>query len=93
MKIRLIYFIAFAALVVTSCKKTFLDVSSETSPTVDNYYTTASEVNGATGILYNSVWNNWFDKAFISVGDVLGGTVTGAQGNAQYNSREVDNSV
>ena len=86
MKIKFIYFIALASLSLASCKKSFLDVSSETSPTVDNYYTTAGEVNGATGVLYNSVWNNWFDKAFISVGDVLGGTVTGAQGNAQYNS-------
>lgn len=86
MKIKFIFLIALATLSLASCKKTFLDVSSETSPTVDNYYTTAGEVNGATGILYNSVWNTWFDKAFISVGDVLGGTVTGAQGNAQYNS-------
>jgi hypothetical protein len=43
-------------------------------------------VNGATGILYNAVWGDWFDKAFTSVGDLLGGTVTGTQGNDQYNS-------
>ncbi len=87
MKKILIYFTAFATLsVVTSCKKTFLEVASETQPTEDNYYINAEQVNGGTGMLYNSVWNNWFDKAFISVGDVLGGTVTGAQGNTQYNS-------
>ena len=86
MKIRIIYLTALISLVLTSCKKSFLEVESETSPTEDTYYTTAEEVNGATGILYNSVWNNWFDKAFISVGDVLGGTVTGTQGNTQYNS-------
>ena len=75
-----------AALLAVSCKKSFLDNPSETGPTTENYYTNAAQVNGATGLLYNSVWNDWSDKAFISVGDVLGGTVTGVQGNAQYNS-------
>lgn len=75
-----------AALLTVSCKKSFLDNPSETGPTTENYYTNAAQVNGATGLLYNSVWNDWSDKAFISVGDVLGGTVTGVQGNAQYNS-------
>lgn len=69
-----------------SCKKDFLDNPSTTTPTTENYYVNAEQVNGATGLLYNYVWNNWSDKAFISVGDVLGGTVTGVQGNSQYNS-------
>ncbi|HKG05926.1 MAG TPA: RagB/SusD family nutrient uptake outer membrane protein, partial [Pedobacter sp.] len=82
---RIIIFLAVATFGM-ACKKSFLDNPSETGPTTENYYTSASEVNGATGLLYNSVWNDWSDKAFISVGDVLGGTVTGVQGNAQYNS-------
>ena len=53
---------------------------------MDNYYVTADQVYGATGLLYNAAWNNWSDKAFTSVGDVLGGTVTGVAGNSQYNS-------
>ncbi len=85
MKTRII--ILLGALVsLGACKKSFLDHPSTSTPTVDNYYTNAEQVNGATGLLYNAVWNDWFDKAFISVGDVLGGTVTGAQGNPQYNS-------
>lgn len=86
MKTNLIIIFFAVALIGVSCKKSFLDNPSETGPTTENYYTTAAEVNGATGLLYNSVWNDWSDKAFISVGDVLGGTVTGVQGNAQYNS-------
>ncbi len=86
MKIKIFGIACMIVLASSGCKKSFLDNPSTVSPTVDNYYTTAEQVNGATGILYNSVWNNWFDKAFISVGDVLGGTVTGAAGNAQYNS-------
>lgn len=86
MKIKVI--ILSGALVFSglSCKKGFFEHPSETSPTIETYYTNAEQVNGATGLLYNAVWNDWFDKAFTSVGDVLGGTVTGALGNDQYNS-------
>jgi hypothetical protein len=74
------------ALTITACDDSFLDNPSTTQPTSDNYYNTAEEVFGGTGMLYNNVWNDWSDKAFTSVGDVLGGTVSGVAGNAQYNS-------
>ncbi|MFM2360214.1 MAG: hypothetical protein RLY16_2207 [Bacteroidota bacterium] len=65
-----------AALVFTvSCKKSFLDNAATDSVTLDNYYNNATEVNGAVGVLYNSVWIDWFDKAFVDVGDVMGGTL------------------
>lgn len=86
MKIKIIFLMFVMVCLGISCKKDFLSHPSTTSPTTDNYYTTATQVNGATGILYNNVWGDWFDKAFISVGDVLGGTVTGTAGNSQYNS-------
>lgn len=87
MKNKILFLIIAAACSgIISCKKSFLDRPSETTPTVENYYNNAEEVNGATGLLYNFVWNRWFDKAFISVGDVLGGTVTGTSGDANYNS-------
>lgn len=75
-----------AALSITACDDSFLDAPSTTQPTSDNYYNTAEEVYGGTGMLYNNVWNDWSDKAFTSVGDVLGGTVSGVAGNSQYNS-------
>lgn len=74
------------SLTISSCEKEYLEYPSTTQPTVDNYYNSAEEVYGATGLLYGRVWNRWFDKAFTSVGDVLGGTVTGVAGNPQYNS-------
>lgn len=86
MRVKIIFLLGALATLGVSCKKSFLDNPSTSSPTIENFYTNAEQVNGATGLLYNSVWNDWFDKAFISVGDVLGGTVTGAQGNDQYNS-------
>ncbi len=78
--------LSIIALTSFSCEEEFLNNPSQTSPTIDTYYTNADEVNGATGVLYNNAWNDWSDKAFTSVGDVLGGTVTGVAGNAQYNS-------
>ena len=78
--------IVAAALSITACDDSFLDNPSTTQPTSDTYYNTAEEVYGGTGMLYNNVWNDWSDKAFTSVGDVLGGTVSGVAGNSQYNS-------
>jgi starch-binding outer membrane protein, SusD/RagB family len=78
--------ITMIAALVAACSESFIDNPSTTQPTSDNYYNTAEEVYGATGILYNRAWNDWSDKSFTSVGDVLGGTVSGVEGNAQYNS-------
>ena len=86
MRVQHIFLLSMLACMSLACKKSFLDSPPTTAPTTENYYTNAEQVNGATGLLYNYVWNDWSDKAFISVGDVLGGTVTGVQGNAQYNS-------
>jgi len=86
MKIKNIILASTLILTGLSCKKSFLEHTSDSNATLDVYYTNAEQVNGATGLLYNSVWGDWFDKAFSSVGDVLGGTVTGAAGNDQYNS-------
>lgn len=86
MKIKIIITIGLLAIAGASCKKSFLENPSTSNPTLDIFYTNAEQVNGATGLLYNQPWADWFDKAFTSVGDVLGGTVTGVNGNAQYNS-------
>jgi starch-binding outer membrane protein, SusD/RagB family len=86
MKSKVLLFLSSMVILATSCKEDFLNNPSTTSPTSDIYYTNAEQVNGATGMLYNIAWNDWSDKAFTSVGDVLGGTVTGVAGNSQYNS-------
>lgn len=86
MKRNIIFLIGALVCFSVACKKDFLNHPSTTGPTTDNYYNNAEQVNGATGILYNNVWGDWFDKAFSSVGDLLGGTITGTQGNDQYNS-------
>lgn len=86
MKTKKFLLIISMAVLMVACDESFLDNPSTTQPTSDNYYNTADQVQGATGMLYNRAWNDWSDKAFTSVGDVLGGTVSGVQGNSQYNS-------
>lgn len=86
MKNKFVLILAICSWSWAGCKKSFLEQTPASSVTLENYYNTAAEVNGSTGVLYNSVWLDWYDKAFTSVGDVLGGTVTGTNGNTQYNS-------
>ncbi|SFP83180.1 Starch-binding associating with outer membrane [Pseudarcicella hirudinis] len=69
---------------MTSCKESFLDRPSQNGPTLDNYYTTAEQVNGATGLLYNTIWYEYQDKAFHAIGEVLSGNMY--TGDPKYNS-------
>lgn len=79
----LVLSLSLLTLMGIGCKKAFLDTAPVSSVTVENYYNTAAEVNGATGILYNSIWGSWFDKAFISIGDIMAGTAV-VRGDDNY---------
>lgn len=65
--------ICLIALSMTSCSKDFLEHESETNPSLEGYYNTEAQVLAATGYLYNSVWYDYMDKAFNSIGDALSG--------------------
>lgn len=79
MKSKLIYSIIVIVL-LASCKKDFLNRPSETQPTLDGYYTTAAQVQAATGYLYNQVWYNYIDKAYHCIGEVLSGNMRSETG-------------
>jgi len=83
MKNKIIYLLAGLA-ILSSCKKTFLDRPSLNTPTLDNYYTTAEQVQGATGLLYNQAWYNYMDKAFHCIGEVYGGNMLTSAGDPNY---------
>ena len=83
-KNKLIYMVLIGAAALGSCKKTYLDRPSLNSPTLDNYYTNATQVQGATGLLYNQVWYNWLDKAFHTIGEVYGGNMLTSSGDPNY---------
>lgn len=73
-KYNLIYLIG-AILLVTSCKKDFINRPSKNNPTLDTYYNTPEEVYAATGYLYNSVWYDYTDKSFHAIGETLAGNM------------------
>ncbi|POY36646.1 RagB/SusD family nutrient uptake outer membrane protein [Solitalea longa] len=75
MKTKILGLTAAVLLTVTSCKDDFLDRPSQNAPTLDTYYTNAEQVNAATGLLYNTIWYEYQDKAFHSIGEVLSGNM------------------
>jgi starch-binding outer membrane protein, SusD/RagB family len=81
---KLKYLIIIGAISLGSCKKSYLNRPSLNSPTLDNYYTNATQVQGATGLLYNQVWYNWLDKAFHTIGEVYGGNMITSAGDPNY---------
>jgi hypothetical protein len=63
MKIK-VYSLLVMLVLFSACKKDFLDRPSQNNPTLETYYSNATEVNAATGLLYNTIWYDYIDKAF-----------------------------
>ncbi len=74
-KHNIIMCLSFCTVLFAACKKDFLNRPSPNVPTEDTYYTTAKEVQTGTGYLYNSVWYDYSDKAFHSIGEALSGNM------------------
>lgn len=64
------------------CNKDFLDRPSLDSPSLDNFYNTLEEVQGATAVLYGFPWFDFNDKANHCIGEVLSGNMY--TGDPQY---------
>ncbi len=84
MKNKIIYISIASIILITSCSKNYLNRPSLNGPTLDNYYTNADQVEGATALLYNQVWYNWLDKAFHCIGEVYGGNMLTSAGDPNY---------
>lgn len=86
MKTRVIYSTLLLSVltVISSCKKDFLERPSRNEPTLETYYENAQQVRGATGLLYNSIWYEYQDKAFHAIGEVLSGNMY--TGDPKYNT-------
>jgi starch-binding outer membrane protein, SusD/RagB family len=61
--------------VISSCKKDFLERVPEDALTVDNYYSSPKAVDAATAVLYNVPWFDFNDKAIWSYGDLISGNM------------------
>ena len=84
MKNKIFYISFFIIILAASCSKSYLDRPSLNGPTLDNFYKTADQVEGATALLYNQVWYNWMDKAFHCIGEVYGGNMITSAGDPNY---------
>lgn len=80
-----LYIIILLLIFNFGCSKDFLDRPSLDSPTLDNFYNTLEQVQGATGVLYGFPWFDFNDKALHSIGEVLSGNMyTGDPAYAPY---------
>ncbi|HEY4964241.1 MAG TPA: RagB/SusD family nutrient uptake outer membrane protein, partial [Candidatus Saccharimonadales bacterium] len=76
MKLIIKYSIVIATLAVTqSCKKDFLTRPPIDTVTSGNFYKTNDEVMAGTAPLYNIVWFDYNDKAFMAFGEARGGNL------------------
>ena len=76
MKLIIKYSIVIATLaVIQSCKKDFLTRPPIDQVTSDNFYKTDDEVMAGTAPLYNIVWFDYNDKAFMAFGEARGGNL------------------
>ncbi|MDR0792060.1 MAG: RagB/SusD family nutrient uptake outer membrane protein [Chitinophagaceae bacterium] len=55
------------------CSKSFLNTPPIDTPTSDNFYRTDAEIQAGTAPLYNIVWFDYNDKAFMAFGTGKGG--------------------
>jgi starch-binding outer membrane protein, SusD/RagB family len=63
------------AVVLYGCNKNFLDRPPIDQVTSGNFYKTNEEIRAATGPLYNIVWFDYNDKAFMAFGEAKGGNL------------------
>ena len=76
MKMIIKYSIVIAALAVTQgCKKEFLTRPPVDQITSENFYKSNEEVMAGTAPLYNIVWFDYNDKAFMAFGEARGGNL------------------
>jgi hypothetical protein len=69
---------------LTSCSKSFLNRPSLNNPTEADYYVNATQVEAATGFLYNQPWYNYLDKAYACIGEVYSGNLLSSAGDPNY---------
>lgn len=84
MKHKLLYALVIVTVTIASCSKSFTERPALDAPSLDNFYTTAAQVKGATGTLYGLPWFNFNDKAIACIGEVLSGNSW--TGDPQYSA-------
>lgn len=61
--------LAVAALAFTGCNDDFLDIQPKDRITLDNFFSSESDLRAATAPLYSKVWFDFNDKFYYALGD------------------------
>ena len=78
------FFILPALMLMQSCNKNFLNRPPIDQVTSGNFYKTDEEVMAATAPLYNIVWFDYNDKAFMAFEEARGGNLLSNDRTAYY---------
>lgn len=73
--IKINIFCLLIIMVVSSCKKEFLDRPPLTGITTDNFYKSTSDMRLATAAIYAQPWFNWNNFPLLGIGDIMSGNM------------------
>jgi len=85
--------ILFSVIILTGCKKDFLEKPPTDSIVDANFYQSDEQVLAATSLLYSRVWFDYNDKASFNLGDFRSGTAFSAyndRGNVLFNTTDIN---
>jgi len=64
-----------AAIIISGCKKDFLDRAPLSQITTDNFYKSSSDLRLVTAALYAQPWSDWNNFPLLGIGDILSGNM------------------
>ena len=73
--IKINIFILLMVIVISSCKKDFLNRPPLTGITTDNFYKSTSDIRLATAAIYAQPWFNWNNFPLLGIGDIMSGNM------------------
>lgn len=74
-KINIYIYSLFVIIMISSCKKDFLNRPPLTGITADNFYKSSSDLRLATAAIYAQPWFNWNNFPLLGIGDIMSGNM------------------
>ena len=73
--IKLNIFLLLVVVMISSCKKSYLDRPPLTGITTGNFYKSTSDLRLATSAIYAQPWFNWNNFPLLGIGDIMSGNM------------------
>ena len=73
--IKIYIFSLFILIVISSCKKAYLDRPPLTGITTNTFYKSTSDLRLATAAIYAQPWFNWNNFPLLGIGDIMSGNM------------------